>query len=384
MVEADGRNLVFILSTPRAGSTWLAAMLGSHPDVCAPPEPWLLLPLFALDSEAAQIIAAYDDQLARHAVRASTDEQTLSRARAAFATTVYNDALRAHGKRVFVDKTPRYYHCTDELEATFPRAKKIWLLRNPLDVIASCCATWQLSLDEVLGDTLSPHSFDATVAFVRLSAYFARQTSEQMLVRYEDLARDASAQLRRICAHLGVAFAPAMLAYRDNAALMERYAASTLGDKRTLALDGPATHAIGRWRAAFTPAEVQRVLTTLGSEIFATLDYTAEWREAAAFAGLSENSVSRRGRLDQLGDLAVGYALHHLPDSAGGQRTMQVKQLLDLRRQITDLQQQLADLRGQVAHDPCAPAELAPAPAPTRPRWLERVGLGRLFAPRQP
>lgn len=360
MVEADGRNLVLLLSTPRAGSTLLAAMLGAHPDVLAPPEPWLLLPLCALGSNTTQIIAAYDDQLARHAVRTSIDPTTLARARAAFAATVYNGALAASGKRIFVDKTPRYYHLTDEIDAVFPHARKIWLLRNPLDVIASCRDTWNLTLDELLGDALSPHSFDATIAFARLAAYFARGNSEQLTVRYEDLVRDPSAQLGRVCEHVGITFDPSMLAYQSDSTLMQSYAASDWGDRKTLSQDAPSPDAIGRWRSTLAKNDVDHVLRTLGTEIFATLGYATELQEAVTVAGVSNTTLSPRGRLDELSQAATDFAVRNLPDTPGGRRTLQVAQIMDLQRQLATVEH-----------------------TRSTPRWRARLGLLRRLASRQ-
>ena len=60
----------------------------------------------------------------------------------AYATTLYESALRPTGKRLFLDKTPRYYFICDELRRVFPKAKFIFLLRNPLAVLASILETW--------------------------------------------------------------------------------------------------------------------------------------------------------------------------------------------------------------------------------------------------
>jgi hypothetical protein len=45
MISDRGDQLVFLLSMPRSGSTLLSLMLGSHPEVCCPPEPWIVLAL---------------------------------------------------------------------------------------------------------------------------------------------------------------------------------------------------------------------------------------------------------------------------------------------------------------------------------------------------
>jgi Sulfotransferase family len=168
MVGNDGHGLVFILSAPRSGSTLLGAMLANHPRVLCPPEPWLLLPLSALRSPTAKIVAAYDHGFARAAWNERVQDQLLDESVRAFALAAYNSWLNQAGREILVDKTPRYYHLLPWLERLFPRAFKIWLQRNPLDVLSSCKETWGLTIDELVGEAISPHSFDATISFALL------------------------------------------------------------------------------------------------------------------------------------------------------------------------------------------------------------------------
>lgn len=64
--EQLSNNLIFLISQPRAGSTMLQQMLGSHPDIHTS-EPWLMLhPLYALKSDGYQ--AEYDTRLAQEAM----------------------------------------------------------------------------------------------------------------------------------------------------------------------------------------------------------------------------------------------------------------------------------------------------------------------------
>src|SRR6266516_2767342 len=130
MVSKTGRDLVFLVSTPRAGSTLLAALLGSHPDVLCPPESWLLLPLVGFRDDRLLVTAPYDHQLAQQAVHDLLDTDLFNQAINSFAVTVYNSLLQRSGKRLFVDKTPRYYHILPSIETLFPAAKQIWLKRN--------------------------------------------------------------------------------------------------------------------------------------------------------------------------------------------------------------------------------------------------------------
>src|SRR6266849_3625716 len=165
MVDPQGRNLIFILSTPRAGSTLLGALLGNHGQTLCPPEPWLLLCLNAMRAQDVMAVTHYDHELAREAISQLLDDRLFQQAANAFAVTAYNALLVQANKQMFIDKTPRYYHILPFLEALFPCAFKIWIKRNPLDVIASYKAMEDHTVAELLGHIPSPYSFDTTLGF---------------------------------------------------------------------------------------------------------------------------------------------------------------------------------------------------------------------------
>jgi len=145
MVSESGENLVFLMSLPRSGSTILSLLLGNHPKVLCPPEPWFLLKLTSVTSDGSSS-SRYDDSLATLGSRAFLEGTILNEATRAFALTAYNQKLREHHKSIFVDKTPRYYHILDTLDELFPKAKKIWLQRSPLDVAASYKTRWNVDI----------------------------------------------------------------------------------------------------------------------------------------------------------------------------------------------------------------------------------------------
>src|SRR6266487_1377204 len=137
MIDENGKNLVFLLATPRAGSTLVSAILGNHSRVLCPSEPWFLLSLRSLYNEYNGVVARYDQRFADIALHELISEEEFNSAARAFARTVYNTKLDTAQKTVFVDKTPRYYHILPFLEQLFPQSKRFWLKRNPLDVAAS-------------------------------------------------------------------------------------------------------------------------------------------------------------------------------------------------------------------------------------------------------
>ena len=179
MISAKGQNLAFILSTPRAGSTLLGALLANNQGILCPPEPWLLLPLNSVRSHHAVVVSRYDHEAALRAWSQYCDDDLWLDACRSLCSSVYNRFLARHDCDIFVDKTPRYYGILPWLDSLFPDAVKIWLKRNPLDVFASVIDTWGVPIDELTGKQLSLNSFDTTVSFSFLDDFFKKTTARR-------------------------------------------------------------------------------------------------------------------------------------------------------------------------------------------------------------
>ncbi|MGB9458769.1 MAG: sulfotransferase [Bryobacteraceae bacterium] len=187
-VAGDGENLIFVISQPRAGSTMLQKVLSAHPEIHTVSEPWIALhPLFAL--RMAGIAADYNSDLARTAIREflgrlPEGEEAYWEGVRRMLTHLYGRALREAGKRIFLDKTPRYYFVIPELRRVFPRARFLFLLRNPLAVLASILDTW-VRTDSALD--LRNYRHDLMAAPALLLAGIRSFGPKAMVPRYEEL-----------------------------------------------------------------------------------------------------------------------------------------------------------------------------------------------------
>jgi hypothetical protein len=351
VVDHEGRQLVFILSTPRAGSTLLAALLGSHSQVLCPPEPWLLLSLSAIrtnDSDSL-ITSHYDHELARKALNELVEKELFCEAANAFALTIYNSLLDRAGKQVFVDKTPRYYHILPWLEALFPLARKIWIKRNPLDVVASR-KDRGFTIEESVGDVLSPYSFDTTIGFALLASYFEMVSPTKHILHYEDLVQDAVPTIKAICEFLELPFEEHMLAYGANQVLMKMYADATMGDEKILEHMGPHTHSVGRWRDMLTPQEISQVVHTLGRDLFVRLGYRDILEEAAERAGVNPDDIDEKGKLGKLFQQYASYVDKELSIAKGIQHTRITRQNAHLQERNDHLQERNDHLQERNDH----------------------------------
>src|SRR6185295_7250173 len=246
------------------------------------------------------VTAPYDHYLAQRGIQELLDGHLFNGAINAFAVSVYGALLDRAGKRVFVDKTPRYYHILSALDEIFPAALKIWIKRNPLDVIASCKETWGLTIQELMGDALSPYTFDTTVSFPLLATYFDASGSKKFCLKYEDLVQDPALHTKSLCSFLGLSYENSMQDYGHNQDLMETYRRATMGDKKLLDHNAVHSRSVGRWRDLLTTQEVQQILLTLGTDVFRRLGYEGLLHDAMIRGELNHSDLSPDGKLPEV------------------------------------------------------------------------------------
>lgn len=280
----DGQAVVFIIGTPRSGTTLLARILGNHPDAVAPPEPWIMLALDQLGRVNLRHPA--NAQVLGTAVRDFAGQAMAAAARAA-ALALYGDWTRRSGARIFVDKTPRYWMILDTLAAAFPDARYLRLLRDPLDVAASLKTTWGLDVAELLRtDADEPHVFDFLMGTQALLDLGARDDVSTLTVRYEDLAaapRDLLPGLLSFCG-LDLPEDPNGLLSlgRGAGGGTDGQAPQGFGDSKIHGTTAPHAASIGAWRTVLTADDRQVILDALGMGRLSALGYGETARELVA------------------------------------------------------------------------------------------------------
>jgi Sulfotransferase family len=285
-----GRNLIFLISQPRAGSTLLQRVLGGHPAIHTVSEPWLMLhPVYALRGVQAE----YGGHLAHPALldflRAlPAGEDTYLEAVRLMCSYLYDSALEQANKSLFLDKTPRYYLIVPELLRIFPEARFIIMLRNPLAVVASIVSTWTTWHSS----SLSAWRDDLLRAPELLLAAISQAGKRGIVVRYEEFVEGPEIEVTRLCQHLGIPFHTEMIDYAASG--LPRWA---LGDQVGLYSrtqpDGSRSLAWTRqlrqprtWRAA------HGYLHLLGRETVNALGYRFD--EVAGLLDQTQPTLTRR------------------------------------------------------------------------------------------
>lgn len=213
-----GENLIFVISQPRSGSTLLQRVLAGHPAVQTSAETWLMLhPVYARRTSGieAEFGARWQAAAVSEFLENYTDgPEVYDAATRAWAEVIYGNALARSGRTLFLDKTPRYFFIIPDLHRLFPRARFVFLLRNPMAVLASELETY------VKGDwpVLSLFAPDLNDAPGLILEGIRLLGDAAIAVRYEDFVARPEVEAAALCERLGIPFHPPMLDYSSTPA----------------------------------------------------------------------------------------------------------------------------------------------------------------------
>ncbi len=199
-------QLLFVIGSPRSGTTLLTRMLGGHSKILDGPEAHLITPLAHLGYFERVREAPYDPIVAERGVREfvkrlpGEDEDYIAACRA-YSDHLYRRMLDTKpGKEFLLDKTPAYALVLPFLARLYPRARYVVLTRTPLAILASVANSF-FDGDFEVANRHNP----ILDRYVPAIARFLRAAPCPLVhVRYEQLVRDPDRELGAIFDFLGV------------------------------------------------------------------------------------------------------------------------------------------------------------------------------------
>lgn len=269
-VSNTGHNLVFLFGLPRSGTTLTSLIMGSHPQILAPPEPWFLLKLMNICSYCDKESIFDDYQASLGSNEFLTDFVFLKAARS-FACAAYNHYLQENGKSIFLDKTPRYFHILDSIDKLFPDAKKIWLKRNLLDVATSYRDTWNVDVDYFFTEQPNPLGSDLLKGPFKLADYFNEKDRNKLEIQYESLTKEPEKVIRKVCAFLSISYNSSIINGWHTE--FKTHKNASMGDKKIFKTRKIHNLSVGNWQKKLSHNEIQRLIEGLGAEIFIRMGY---------------------------------------------------------------------------------------------------------------
>lgn len=208
---------IFIFSLPRSGSTLLQRILGSHSDISTIAETWLMLPFVGAskDNFSLSVYSSSNSYLAisEFIQNLPNKENDYYSALSDLMTTLY-DKQNKTKTTYFIDKTPRYYYIIPEISKMFPKAKFIFLFRNPIQIYASVLSTWG---KDNFGHMYSSYN-DLNVGLGMLSYGRRLLHNRSVAVNYEDIIFHPEKHLSELCKYLDIKFEQDILIsfYKNN------------------------------------------------------------------------------------------------------------------------------------------------------------------------
>jgi len=274
--DALGANLLFLVSQPRAGSTLLQKILGGHSAIHTQSEPWIALhPLFALRQQGHDSV--YSSALYRQAAihfleQLPNGEQAWWEANRRMLGYLYGCALERSGKRLFLDKTPRYYLILPELRKVFPRARFILLFRHPLAVLVSMLETFPAGTEQEYLRDLRSDLVDAPRLLLNGGTALGHSAT---CIRYEALVAHPEAVIGRLLDWLNLPREPSIIHYGDG----ETSSQWMFGDQGLVYSEpSPVASRAERWREVLARSPEWRnhgevCLRALGQDLMEQLGY---------------------------------------------------------------------------------------------------------------
>jgi hypothetical protein len=194
---------VFLLSTPRSGSTLLRNILDTHSRVHATPE----LVLTEVGVQFLRFPSEYGMHTVYTELAFGENGLTVHELEHLLWDRVLHQALVRSGKDILLHKAPRILLRWRRIAECWPEARYIFLLRHPMNVLAS-------SRRMAVGGA-SMSSSTLTDFYLRYLYLLRRARAELpgLTVRYEDLTAEPERIGRAICEFLQIDWEPGMLDY---------------------------------------------------------------------------------------------------------------------------------------------------------------------------
>jgi hypothetical protein len=276
---------VFIVGSPRSGTTLLQRLLNGHPDCAVSPETFWIPYFFKrrigltgsslvtpdLVSRLFDYYKFYHMKLDRQDLEKLIEaEQPLSYAE--FVTRIFDLYAESHGKPLAGDKTPDYVRNISVLHALWPKAKFVHLIRDGRDVCLSAIA-WKRKVDKLASLFTTWKAEPVTTASLWWE-WHVRHGREQGRIlgadhyyelRYESLIAEPAKECAKLCAFLGLSYEDAMLRFYEGRTRTEPGL-----DAKNAWL--PITTGLRDWRTEMSSEDLERSETAVG-DLLAELGY---------------------------------------------------------------------------------------------------------------
>jgi hypothetical protein len=194
-------RLVFVGGSPRSGTTLVQRVLNHHPKIYGGPE-------FDFIPSIAELYQRMRDSVRSGRITRIIDETTVREAFRELIASLLIHKAEAEGVTMLSEKTPSNVLAFELLDEIVPESRKILVIRDPRDVVNSILEVGNRQRRRLGHTSGFVRDIFAAVAYVnrclRAGCLFAEQSTNCLVVYYEDLVAHPLQEANRIYTFLGV------------------------------------------------------------------------------------------------------------------------------------------------------------------------------------
>ncbi|MEG4917102.1 sulfotransferase [Microcoleus sp. B7-D4] len=212
---------IFLVGSPRSGTTMLQSLLAAHPEVISFPESkffhYLLYKKFA-GNFPGRMEAFFKDEINRPELLQDFDNSQTVATKVSWFVGVLDGLAAEQNKSIWLEKTPEHIYFIEDIQRFLPDAKFIHILRNSMDTIASLHEATRNSHDLWGPGWDLNHCIHRWKEAMLISHKYAKK-SNHILVKYEEILDNKVKKLEEICHFMGIEYDERMLDfYQEKAA----------------------------------------------------------------------------------------------------------------------------------------------------------------------
>lgn len=211
MSRTPGKSvrLVFVGGCPRSGTTLLQNMLDSQGDIFGGPEFRALSDIVSMRDKLRELVET-------RGVSVFCSGQDVDRSVAAFIENLLTPVAVRNGRSVLSEKTPENVLWFSQLTDLFPRARFLFVVRDPRAIVSSMLEVGQRARSKGSPVVWFTQSLIPAIrfTFTCMEAGFraVEKTPDRIsVVKYEDLVCSPESETKKIARFLSVPWTPAML-----------------------------------------------------------------------------------------------------------------------------------------------------------------------------
>ncbi len=211
---------IFIVGSPRSGTTLMRLILNSHPQIAIPDETDILSLLFNKPfykrikpfrvRENSALRNAIGNDIADKFNRLPFYKRIRARDILDF---LFDSYAESFGKKYWGEKTPIHYKYIKQTKRVYPNSTVIFMVRDPRAVAASSKRYAGNKTGDNAGFWASEKISTATKLWEEAAMQAIRNKAAIVVVKYEDLVTAPMDTVKGVCEKIAIDFSPQMLDY---------------------------------------------------------------------------------------------------------------------------------------------------------------------------